>query len=309
MRILLLGANGQVGRECRRALAPLGEVIAATRDGALEGGGVAERADFSRPADVAALVERLDPDAVVNAAAYTAVDRAESESDIAFRTNAETPAAVARACEELGIPLLHYSTDYVFSGEGATPWPVDAPTQPLGVYGESKLAGEEAIRASGCRHAILRTAWVYASHGRNFLLTMLRLAGERDELRVVADQTGTPTPAGLIADVTAQVLSRGIDRSGIWHLVPHGQTSWHGFAEAILQGAHARGLIERVPRIVPITTAEFPTPARRPAWSVLDNGTLVEDFGLQLPDWQAELDGVLDALAASRAAEAGLSPS
>lgn len=309
MRILLLGANGQVGRECRRALAPLGEVIAATRDGALEGGGVAGRADFSRPADVAALVERLHPDAVVNAAAHTAVDKAETEPELARTVNAQSPAAVAAVCATLDIPLLHYSTDYVFAGDGDAPYPVDAPTAPLGVYGASKLAGEEAIRASGCRHVILRTAWVYAAHGRNFLQTMLRLAGERDELRVVADQIGTPTPAGLIADVTAQVLARGIDRSGTWHLVPHGQTTWHGFAEAILQGAHARGLIERAPRVVPITTAEFPTPARRPAWSVLDNGTLVEDFGVQLPDWQAGLDGVLDALATSRGAEAGLSPS
>ncbi len=302
MRILLLGANGQVGRECRRSLSRLGELLCATRDGRLDDGSACEHADFDDPAAVAARVRQLKPDAVVNAAAYTAVDKAESEPDIAFRANAETPAAVAGACADLGIPLLHYSTDYVFNGEGDAPWPVEAPTQPLGVYGASKLAGEEAIRASGCRHAILRTAWVYAAHGRNFLLTMLRLAGERDELRVVADQVGTPTPAALIADVTADVLAQGLARSGTWHLVPHGRTSWHGFAEAILQGAHARGLIERVPRVVPISTADFPTPATRPAWSVLDNGSLVAEFGVDLPDWQAGLERVLDELAEARSA-------
>lgn len=297
MRILLLGANGQVGRECRRALAPVGEVIAATRDGVLDDGGQAERADFSQPADVAALVMRLRPDVVINAAAYTAVDKAEAEPELVHRVNAETPAAVAGACAALGIPLLHYSTDYVFSGEGHSPYPVDAPTAPLGVYGASKLAGEQAIRASGCRHVILRTAWVYAAHGRNFLSTMLRLGGERDELRVVADQVGTPTPAALIADASALIVARGIERSGTWHLVPHGRTSWHGFAQAIMAGAQARGLIARAPVVIPITSAEFPTPAQRPAWSVLDNRSLVEDWGLELPDWQGGLDAVLDQLA------------
>lgn len=297
MRFLLLGANGQVGRECRRALPALGELLCATRSGHLEDGSDCEVADFADPPAVAALIRRLQPGAVINAAAYTAVDRAESERATAFRTNAETPAAVASACAELGVPYVHFSTDYVFSGEGSVPWAVDAPTAPLGVYGASKLAGEQAIRASGCRHVILRTAWVYASHGHNFLLTMLRLAGERDDLRVVADQYGTPTPAGLIADVTAQMVSRRIDRSGTWHLVPHGSTSWHGFAEAILQGAHARGLIGRLPRIVPITTAEFPTPAKRPAWSVLDNTLLEAEWGVALPQWQAGLERVLDELA------------
>ena len=193
MRILLLGANGQVGTECRRSLAPLGQVVAATRDGRLPDGGACEVADFDLPSSLAELVRRVAPEVVVNAAAYTAVDRAEEEREAAFHANADSPAMIAQACADRGVYLVHYSTDYVFDGSGNAPYPVDAPTSPLGVYGESKLAGEAAIRASGCDHAILRTAWVYASHGKNFLLTMLRLAREREELRVVADQIGTPT--------------------------------------------------------------------------------------------------------------------
>ena len=298
MKILLLGANGQVGSECRHVLGSVGELICATRDGQLADGTPCERADFGDPPGVAALVRRIAPAVVVNAAAYTAVDRAESEREAAFRANAEAPAAVARACAEIGAYLVHYSTDYVFDGEGSEPYRSDHATAPLGVYGESKLAGEQAIRASGCRHAILRTAWVYAAHGRNFLLTMLRLARERDELRVVADQVGTPTPAALIAEVTARIVAANARPSGTWHLTPHGRTSWHGFADAIVEGACARGLLRAKPRVVAIASAEFPTPARRPAWSVLDNRSLEQDWSLSLPDWRAGLDDVLDALAA-----------
>lgn len=293
MKLLLLGANGQVGHELRRALAPLGEVVCTTRSGALADGRPCEVADLDRPETLAALVARIAPDVVVNAAAYTAVDAAETDRDAAFRANAEAPAALAAACAQSGALLVHYSTDYVFDGNATRPYREDDPTAPMGVYGASKLAGEEAVRASGARHLVFRTAWVYASHGRNFMRTMLRLAAEREELRVVADQVGTPTPAALIADVTAQVLARPFAGSGLWHLAATGGTSWHGFASAIVALAHARGLIARAPRVVPIATADYPTPARRPAWSRLDCGRLERDFGIALPGWQEALDAVL----------------
>ena len=296
MRLLLLGANGQVGHCLRTALAPLGEVVAATRTGMLADGGHCEVADLDHPAHVHDLVMRLAPEVVVNAAAYTAVDRAETERDAAFRANAEAPAAIARACAALGARLVHYSTDNLVDGQGTRPYREDDATAPLGAYGASKLAGEEAIRASGAHHHILRTAWVYAAQGRNFMHTMLRLAAERDVLRVVADQVGTPTSADLIARVTAQLLDGRLPASGTWHLTASGQTSWHGFAEAIIAGAHARGLLPRRTPVEPITTAEFPTPARRPAWSVLDCTRLQADAGITLPEWRVELDAVLDQL-------------
>ena len=296
MRILLLGANGQVGHCLRTALAPLGEVVTATRSGTLADGGHCEVADFDQPRHVHDLVMRIAPAVVVNAAAYTAVDRAETERDAAFRANAEAPAAIAQACAARGAHLVHYSTDYVFDGQGTRPYREDDATAPLGAYGASKLAGEEAIRASGAHHYILRTAWVYAAQGRNFMHTMLRLAAERDVLRVVADQVGTPTSADLIARVTAQLLDGRLPASGTWHLTASGQTSWHGFAEAVIAGAHARGLLPRRTPVEPITTAEFPTPARRPAWSVLDCTRLQADAGITLPEWHAGLDAVLDQL-------------
>ncbi|MGY0505557.1 dTDP-4-dehydrorhamnose reductase [Luteimonas sp. e5] len=297
MRVLLLGANGQVGRECRRALPAQGfDVACASRDGRLDDGAACEEADLAQPGMAAALVERMRPQAVINAAAYTAVDRAETERDLAMRVNGEAVAEIAAACREQDIPLLHYSTDYVFDGQAQQPYAPDAPTAPLGVYGASKLAGEQAIRASGARHVILRTAWVYAAHGHNFLRTMLRLAGERDELRVVADQRGTPTPAALIADVTAHVLGTGVSRSGTWHLTAGGETTWHGFAQAIMEQACERGMLARKPLVMPITSAEFPTPARRPAYSVLDTTRLCRDWGVELPHWQVALGAVLDEL-------------
>src|SRR5690606_30920524 len=242
---------------------------------------------------LAGLVYRIAPDVVVNAAAYTAVDRAESERDAAFRANAQAPAALAAACARRDALLVHYSTDYVFDGTGTRPYREDDPVAPLGVYGESKLAGEQAILASGARHMIFRTAWVYADRGSNFMLTMLRLAGERDELRVVADQFGTPTPAALIADTTAAILDRPSTASGLWHLTAGDGTSWHGFAEAIVERAHALGRIERQPRILPIATADYPTPARRPAYSRLDCSRLERDWGISLPGWQTALAAVL----------------
>lgn len=296
MKLLLLGGNGQVGRELRRSLPQLGEIVVATRDGA-EADAIA---DFDAPESLAALIARVAPDVVVNAAAYTAVDKAESDADAAFRINAEAPAAVAGACAASGALLVHYSTDYVFDGSATRPYREDDATSPLGVYGASKLAGEAAIRASGARHAILRTAWVYASHGKNFLLTMLRLASERDELRVVADQVGAPTPAAWIADATAALIRAGVAQSGTWHLTAGGATSWHGFAEAIIDHAHARGLIARKPRVVAVPTSDYPTPARRPAYSVLDTAKLRHDFGVEPPHWRDGLRRTLEALAPSR---------
>ncbi|QOW25300.1 dTDP-4-dehydrorhamnose reductase [Lysobacter sp. H23M47] len=293
MRLLLIGGNGQVGHELRRALLPLGEVVVTSRDGRLSDGGLCDSLDLGQPDTVGALVERIAPDVVVNAAAYTAVDRAEDEPGLAHRVNAESPARIAEACARMGASLVHYSTDYVFDGQGLRPYREDDPTAPLGVYGASKLAGEEAIGGSGAQHVILRTAWVYGLHGSNFLRTMLRLAGERDELRVVADQIGSPTPAWLIADVTAALLWGGIDTSGVFHLVAGGQTSWHGFAEAIMHDAGKAGLLTREPRVLPITTSEFPTRAARPAYSVLDTARLVEQFQLELPDWRSALAATL----------------
>ena len=296
MKLLLLGANGQVGHELRRSLAPLGEVVAATRNGNLSDGGSCEVADFDHVASLAALVERIAPDVVVNAVAWTAVDLAETEREAAFRANAEAPRALAVACARRGARLLHYSTDYVFDGHGTRPWREDDPTAPTSVYGASKLAGEDAIRASGAAHVILRTAWVYAPRGKNFLRTMLRLGAERDRLRVVADQVGTPTGAALIADATTQVLAHPSRASGTWHLTAGGQTSWHGFAEAIFAGAVERGLLPRAPEVEAIATADYPTPAARPAYSVLDTTKVRRDFGIELPGWREGLGHVLDAL-------------
>ena len=296
-RILLLGANGQLGTELRRSLVPLGEIVAATLSGRIDDA-ECEAADFADPQSLQPLVERVAPDIVVNAAAHTAVDRAEQERDLAFAINAEAPDVLARACAARGARLVHYSTDYVFDGRGTRPYREDDPTSPLGVYGHSKRAGELAVLGGSARHLLFRTAWVYAAHSHNFLRTMLRVGAERDELRVVADQVGTPTPAALIADVTARALQGDPQRSGVWHLTPTGQTSWHGFAEAIFEGAVARGLLARRPKVEAITTADFPTPATRPAYSVLDCTALQRDFGIQLPDWREGLAQTLDQLPA-----------
>lgn len=286
MRILLLGGNGQVGFELQRSLAPLGEVVATTRSGQLPDGRPCEVADLSDPASLPALVAEVAPDLVVNAGAYTAVDRAEDEPELAFRVNAEAPAALAGACARAGIPIVHFSTDYVFDGQGSRPYREDDATAPLGVYGASKWAGEQAVRDSGAAHKIFRLCWVYGPRGGNFLLTMLRLARERELLRVVADQRGTPTPAPWIADATAQALRAGPEASGTWHLAAGGQASWFEFASEIVTQAAAIGVIARAPRVEAITTADFPTRARRPAWSVLDTSALARDFGIRLPDWR-----------------------
>jgi dTDP-4-dehydrorhamnose reductase len=303
VRFLVLGANGQVGFELSRALVDVGEVVTATRDG----GGGHLAADLARSDSLAAALDTARADVVVNAAAYTAVDRAEDEPELADRINHVAVAEIGAWAARNGAGVVHYSTDYVFDGTAKRPYREDDATAPLGVYGRSKLDGELALRACGARQLILRSAWIYAARGRNFLLTMLRLGAERDELRVVDDQIGAPTSAGLIAQTTANVLqswqtmleTRDARFDGIHHLVAAGQCSWHAFATAILRGAAERGLIAHVPRVVPIATSEYPTRARRPAWSVLDCERLETAFGLQLPAWEEGLAGVLDELAKS----------
>ena len=303
-RLLVIGGNGQVGRELRRSLAALGEVIATTRDGRLHDGSSGIAVDVGDLECLAQVVRDVAPDAVINAAAYTAVDKAETDAEAAFRINGEAPGVLARACAAAGIPLVHYSTDYVFDGQGSRPYREDDPTAPLGVYGASKLAGEQAIAAAGGQHLVFRTAWVYAHHSHNFLRTMLRVGAEREELRVVADQIGTPTPAALIADVTTVALGKALDDravSGTWHLVAQGQTSWHGFAEAIFEESVEAGLLPRAPRVLPIATAEYPTPARRPAYSCLDTAALHRDFQIDLPPWRQALGQVMQTLVAAEA--------
>ncbi|HEX5123543.1 MAG TPA: dTDP-4-dehydrorhamnose reductase [Rhodanobacteraceae bacterium] len=300
MKLLVLGANGQVGFELARALAPLVDVLAATRHGA-DG---ALRADLSDTASLEAALDDARADIIVNAAAYTAVDRAEDEPELADRINHLAVAEIGAWAKRNGKRVVHYSTDYVFDGSSTHPYREDDATAALGVYGRSKLAGEDALRASGARHLIIRTAWVYAARGHNFVRTMLRLARERDELRVVSDQVGAPTPAGLIANATAMMLRQWLGdgddarRDGTYHVVSSGTCSWFAFAEAIVDDAAGSGLIARKPRVSPIATADYPTRARRPAYSVLDTAKAEAAFGLQLPHWRAGLEPVLDELAA-----------
>jgi dTDP-4-dehydrorhamnose reductase len=277
-RILLTGTNGQVGYELARSLQGLGEVVALDR-------GAMDLADLARVRDV---IRSLKPDLIVNPAAYTAVDKAESEPELAMRINGEAPGVMAEEARALGAALIHYSTDYVFDGskDGAYT-EQDAPC-PVSVYGRSKLAGEQAIQAAGIRHLILRTSWVYGMRGKNFLLTVLRLAQERDELRIVADQFGAPTWSRTIAEATARIVARGAGdwdaESGIYHLTAKGRTSWHGFTEAILDNA----ALAKRPGVTPIATADYPLPARRPANSVLSQQRFVDTFG-ELPAWDAAL--------------------
>lgn len=294
MRVLLIGANGQLGRELRASLVSLGDLACATREGRLGPDFHAcEVADLDYPSSLAELLDRVAPDIVVNAAAYTAVDRAEGEQDIAFRINVEAVEALAIATAAHGALLVHYSTDYVFPGDDPRPRREDDLTGPLNVYGASKLASEEAVRASGCRHMIFRISWVYSAHGRNFLRTMLRLAKEREEVRVVCDQIGAPTPAHWIAKASALAIARHHDHGGIWHLAAAGETSWHGFARAIFAEASQAGLIERKPRLVPVPSSEYPVAAKRPGSSRLNTGKLERDFGIALPDWRQGLAEVI----------------
>lgn len=309
MKVLLLGANGQVGFELARSLAPLGEMHLATRDGhGLSRGVNAFAVDLASPETLGEALHRIAPDIVVNAAAYTAVDRAEDEQDRADRANHWALTVLGAWAAHSGALVVHYSTDYVFDGQGKRPYREEDATAPLGVYGRSKLAGENALRETGCEHFIFRTEWVYAGRGQNFLLTMLRLAAERDHLRVVNDQRGAPTTARLIADVTAQVLVRWLafdaerqrNTSGTYHLCAAGECTWYEFATAIFAAARMAGLIERPMIVVPISTAEYPTKAKRPAYSVLDTRKIREVFGLHLPPWNLGLDAVITELATMR---------
>ena len=285
MKLLLFGKGGQVGWELQRALAPLGEVVALDFDS------VEHPADFKRPAALADTVRAVQPDVIVNAAAHTAVDKAESEPELAATLNAEAPRVLAAEAAACGAWLVHYSTDYVFDGSGDTPRAEDAPTAPLSVYGRSKLAGEEYIRASGCRHLILRTSWVHAARGNNFARTMLKLAAERDELRVIEDQVGAPTGADLLADITAHAIRAAAHASslaGTYHAVAAGETNWHRYACLVIEWAREQGLPVKVaPEAVrTVPTGEFPTPARRPLNSRLDTTKLRRTFGLEMPSWE-----------------------
>jgi dTDP-4-dehydrorhamnose reductase len=296
MRILLFGKNGQVGWELQRSLAPLGELVALDVDSPPP-----LTADFARPETLAATVRALQPQVIVNAAAHTAVDSCESDFQRAHALNAEAPGVLAHEARALGSWLVHYGTDYVFDGSGDAPRAEDAPTNPLSVYGHTKLDGEDAIRASGCQHVILRTSWVYGGRGANFAKTMLRLAEERDRLAVINDQVGAPTGAELLADVTAHVL-RSVqsrpDVGGTYHCVAAGETSWHGYARHVIEFARAAGRPIRVApqAIAPIPSSAYPTPAARPKNSRLDTTKLRSTFGLALPPWQTGVERMLTEL-------------
>ena len=313
MRILLTGKNGQVGWELRRALAPFGEVVALER----------ARMDLSSPDSIRDAIRKTEPDLIVNAAAYTAVDKAESEPDLAMAVNGLAPGIMAEEAGRRRALMVHYSTDYVFDGAKAGPYTEDDPTNPLSIYGKSKLAGEEAIRRSGCEHLILRTSWVYGARGKNFLLTMLRLAQERDSLRVVDDQVGAPTWSRMIAEATALILARlsllrgqgrtpplpagkgwGEGTPPIFHLSASDSTTWHGFAQEIFRlGAEQRFC--RAPRLEPIPTEQYPLPAPRPRNSRLSNDKLFGVYGIALPTWQAQLAMCIDEMSALRPIAAG----
>ena len=288
MKILLLGKNGQIGWELQRSLAPLGELVALDRRSTEADGGCG---DLTRPDALRETVRQLHPDVIVNAAAHTAVDRAESEPALAHTVNTVAPGALADAAHAMGALLVHYSTDYVFDGSGHLPWREDAATAPLSVYGTTKRDGEDLVRASGAQHLILRTSWVYAARGGNFARTMLRLAQERERLTVIDDQWGAPTGAELIADVTAHAIRqvlRDPAGAGTYHLAAAGETSWNGYARFVLDTARALkpDLPLQALDVAPVPTSAYPTPARRPLNSRLDTARLRDTFGLALPSWQ-----------------------
>lgn len=297
MKILLLGKNGQVGWELQRSLSPLGEVVALDRQGDGELCG-----DLSQLDALASTVRLLAPDVIVNAAAYTAVDKAEGVPQAAALINAQAPALLAREAARLGAWLIHYSTDYVYDGSGDQPRQETAATGPLSVYGRTKLEGEQAIEASGAKAVILRTSWVYAARGNNFAKTMLRLAQERDALSVVADQFGAPTGADLIADVTAHVVRQVVNQpanahlAGIYHLAASGETCWHAYAQLVLQDALCRGISLKVnaDQVSAINTDAYPVPAPRPRNSRLALGKLESAFKLKMPPWQQGVKRMLD---------------
>ncbi len=303
VRILLTGKNGQVGAELARLLPEIGDVVAVDR----------RQLDLAHPDQIRRIVRDIRPQVIVNAAAYTPVDLAEREESIARAINTDAPGVMAQEARKIGASLVHYSTDYVFDGAKTTPYNETDPTNPINAYGRTKLAGEQAIRAAGVPHLILRTQWVYGNRGKNFLLTILRLAAEREELRVVSDQFGAPTWSREIARATANILGKSLRPdtgaqpfekvSGTYNMTAAGQTNWHEFAVAILDGVvrapreswlragSGKALFAR--RIVPIKTQDYPTPARRPAYSVLSNRRLAETFDVQLPEWRTQLGSVL----------------
>jgi dTDP-4-dehydrorhamnose reductase len=294
LKILLLGKNGQVGWELQRSLAPLGEVLALDRHSTQYCG------DLSKPEQLAQTVLAYKPDFIVNAAAHTAVDKAESEPELARVLNTDAPAALAKAAAQVGAWLVHYSTDYVFDGSGTHARQEGEGTGPLSVYGQTKLDGEKAIVASGCKYLIFRTSWVYAARGGNFAKTMLRLAQEREQLTVINDQHGAPTGADLIADVTAHAMrgvlnTQNIAFGGVYHLVASGETTWHGYASHVIEQAkHLKPEFAwKMQSIAPVSTSAFPTPATRPHNSRLCNTKLQERFGLVLPHWQQGVDRML----------------
>jgi len=302
--ILLTGKNGQVGRELTAMLPRIGNLVAVGRG----------ELDLSKPDDICKLIREIKPQLIVNAAAYTAVDKAESEEDLAGAVNAQAPGIIAEEAKNLGVGVVHYSTDYVFAGLKTSPYNESDAPNPQSVYGRTKLQGEKAIQQSGADHLIFRTAWIYGREGKNFLRTILRLATEREELRIVSDQAGAPTSSYEIAAATTQILTQLLAHtkrthplgkvSGTYHMTAAGETSWAGFAEAILELARANppraswyltatnNLPLMAKRVVPITTAEYPTPARRPAYSVLSNRSLADTFQTHLPDWRVQLRSV-----------------
>ncbi|MBI3480400.1 MAG: dTDP-4-dehydrorhamnose reductase [Nitrosomonadales bacterium] len=295
MKILLLGKGGQVGWELQRSLAPLGELVALDFDSPYDAkGGLC--GDFTNPEGLAQTVRSVKPDVIVNAAAHTAVDKAESEAELARTINALAPGMLAREAERANAWLIHYSTDYVFDGIGTKPWLEEDVTGPLSVYGATKLEGEQLIRQSGCKHLIFRTSWVYGARGGNFAKTMLRLARERDSLSVIDDQIGAPTGADLLADVTAHALRTARQQpevSGVYHLVAGGETSWHGYASFVIDFARRTEVELKVAAIKPVPTSAFPTPAKRPHNSRMDTAKLQRTFDLRLPLWQGGVERML----------------
>lgn len=285
MKILVTGKSGQVGYELERSLQGLGEIIALDRS----------QMDLSDLIQVRNVIREIKPDLIVNPAAYTAVDKAETEVELAMRVNGEAPGLMAEEAKKLGAAIIHYSTDYVFDGTKASPYVESDPTCPINVYGASKLAGEQAIQASGAAHLILRTSWVYGMRGKNFLLTVLRLAQDRDELRIVGDQHGAPTWCRTIADATAHIVIKGTingysqdwwqEKTGLYHLTAQGQTTWAGFTEAIL----ANAVLQKKPKVTAITTQEYPLPAKRPHYSVISSKKLINEF-CDLPAWEKSLN-------------------
>ncbi|GCL39364.1 dTDP-4-dehydrorhamnose reductase [Sphaerospermopsis reniformis] len=291
MKILLTGVSGQVGWELQRTLMTMGDVISVGRN----------QLDLAQPDTISATIRDIKPDLIVNPAAYTAVDKAESEPDLAMSINGVAPGIIAEEAKRLGSAIIHYSTDYVFDGNNSLPYQEDELKNPQNVYGKTKLAGEEAITSVGVNHIIFRTSWVYGLRGKNFLLTMQRLAKEREEIKVVDDQIGAPTWSRIIAEITAQVITQGqnnltdflANKGGIYNLSPSGKTSWYGFAKAIFNDDFPNNE-RKLKRLIPITTPEYPTPASRPAFSLLDNQKFSDTFGLKMPEWDQVLKLVID---------------